>query len=188
MKKTSSPKAPPTWWSPTSAIWLVLAFAALAGVPYLFSAGKVVSRGENLTLESVQKEAMKEYKKGEPEEKKREIKAYLTDAKGVSWVGNKMGLYRLENAEWKPVKDYPGEEVKSMAMSKEGHLIAVDEHKVYERDAAGTWQTAHEGECHAVNTSPDGAVSLILKKTPQVLRRMSAGKWETTEVKLPEAK
>jgi hypothetical protein len=180
-----SKPTPPRWWSPGVSIWIAIVFIAIATVPYISSATKLVAAGKPLSVEGLQKEAYKDRKKHEEPDRMREVKAFALAADGTVYAGGKAGLFQRDGSEWKPVADYPGHDAKALAITAAGELIVVEEKAAYERSADGVWSTTFEGEAFTVATAANGDAYLTLKKGGGVLRRVPGGKWEAWADALP---
>lgn len=177
MHNNPVPSKPPKWWSPSAGIVLAAGIIVLAALPYLSSAAKLLVGGKQITVADLKKEADKEYRKPEPAARLRETKAIAVAADGTVWAGGKAGLFKRQGASWKLIEDYPGKDVKSLATTGGGEVIAVDEKAVLQRSTDGTWRTIYDGESLGLALGPDGSALLTIKKGG-VLRRPASGTWE----------
>jgi hypothetical protein len=203
MTNTPSPKpaaavkpkaAPqPRWWAPSTGLWFVVGFAALAGLPYLTSATRLMAAGKELSAEAVQKEMKskegekkKEEMKKEDPRKLREIKSMTADAEGVLYAGGKSGVFALKGGAWSRLAGFTGHDVKSVAVSSGGELFVAHHDGVSMRSPDGAWSEVFEGEVHSVAAGTDGAVYLSRHKPePALLQLQTDGTWSKLNDGLP---
>ena len=174
------------------AVWFVLGFAALAGLPYLTSAGKLMAEGKELSAEAVKKEMKakesekhKEDMKKEDPEKLREIKGLAIGADGTVYGGGKAGLFSLKDGEWNMVEGFDAFDVKALAVAANGSLYVAHHDGVSLRSADGQWSQAYEGEVHTVATGADGTVYLSRHKPATLLKHQPDGSWAKVNDGLP---
>lgn len=164
-------------------VWVMIGFAAMAGVPYLMSAGKLMAEGKPVTAEEMQKDVMK--KKEEPE-KQREIKGIASGPDGTIFGGGKGGLFSLKGETWEPVTGFTGHDVKALAVDQAGSLYVVHHDGVAMRKD-GAWSEIHEGEVHNIALAADGSVLLATKKPASLMKRTADGTWSKVNDGLPVA-
>lgn len=188
-KKSAPP--PPKWWSPSIGIWFVIGFAALAVLPYLTSATKLMAEGKELSAEAVKKETkakqgekMKEAMKKEEPGKLREIKGLAIDPEGIVYGGGKAGVFVLKDGQWSALEGFNGHDVKAIAIATDGELLVAHHDGVAARAADGKWSEAYEGEVHNLAASA-GTVYLAPKKPAALLKREPNGTWTKINDGLP---
>jgi len=187
-KKPAPP--PPKWWSPSIGVWFVVGFAALAAVPYLTSATKLMAEGKELSPEAVKKEMKakqgekkKEDMKKEDPAKLREIKGLAIAADGTVYGGGKAGLFALKDGEWSAIEGFKGHDVKAIALAANGEVL-VAHHDGVSSLANGQWSDVYDGEVHNVASAGD-AVYLAAHKPAALLKRQADGSWAKINDGLP---
>ncbi len=183
---------PPKWWSPSMAVWFVLGFAALAGLPYLTSAGKLMAEGKELSTEAVKKEMKakegekkkEDMKKADPE-KLREIKGLALGADGTLYGGGKAGVFALKDGQWSPLEGFSGHDVKAVAAAANGEVLVAHHDGVSALSADGKWSEVYEGEVHTIAAAADGSVYLSRHKPASLLKRQADGSWAKVNDGLP---
>jgi hypothetical protein len=180
---------PPTWWSPKAAIWMSLAFIAIAGFPYITSTTKLLAEGKPVTLEAVKGEAKKDMMKKDKEhgmldeKKQREIKAMTVAADGTLYAGGHAGVLRWKDGAWEKLGGYEDAEAKLITTAPDGSLLVAGKHGAY-RYASGAWTQVYEDDVHSISQTADGTLYISGPKTG-LKKKATGGDWEVVSEGFP---
>lgn len=94
-------------------------------------------------------------------EMKMDVRASLTTADGLQWLGTKGGLYRIVEGQARQVEELGGAEVRDLVAATFGLVVAA-KNGVWLQDAEG-WNKVLKGEAWNASLQPGGAVAVTLK-------------------------
>lgn len=104
-----------------------------------------------------------------------EARAALTARSGVIYLGTLNGLYRLVDGKLVVVEDIGATQVRSLAETSWGIVVAARNGIWLERD--GQWKKVHKGDAWSITTRSDGGV-IVAVKDQGLLGSRDGKRWE----------